>query len=116
MTVPVMTNSYAMQIAATMTPTQQGLFYGEYAHRAKDYNTALIWAILTGWIVGGHNFYLGRTLRGILHVALAFSTLTTVGILLTIYDIINLRKTVDLINMRIANEIATKVRAMVPSA
>jgi len=113
MTLPV-TNSYAMQIAATMAPSQQGLFYGEYAHQAKDYNTALIWAILTGWLIGGHNFYLGRTWRGILHVALAVASFTLVGFILTIYDIIHLRKTVDHINIRIANEIATKVRAMVP--
>ncbi|MBA3823762.1 MAG: TM2 domain-containing protein [Ktedonobacterales bacterium] len=114
MTLPV-TNTYAMQIAATMTPTQQGIFYGEYTHRAKNYNTALIWAILTGWPIGGHNFYLGRIGRGILHIVLAIASVSIVGLLLTIYDIINLHKTVDQINMGIANEIAARVRAMVPS-
>ncbi len=114
MTLPVSTDTYAMQIAATMTPSQQGIFYGEYSHRAKNYNTALIWAILTGWPVGGHNFYLGRIARGILHLVLAIVSLSAIGLFLTIYDIINLRRTVEQINMRIANEIATKVRAMVP--
>ena len=82
MTLPA-TNTYAMQIAATMTPAQQGLFYGEYTHRAKDYHTALIWAIVTGWPLGGHNFYLGRTMRGILHIALAVLSVSIIGFFLT---------------------------------
>jgi TM2 domain-containing membrane protein YozV len=114
MSVPITPESYAMQIAMTMTPAQQNIFYGEYNQRAKNYNAALIWAITTGWWAGGHQFYLGRPWRGVIHIVLALLSVTIVPVFLTLYDIFNLHKTVDQINMNIANEVATKVRAMVP--
>ncbi len=105
-------NSVTLQVAAGLSPLQQDLFYREYNQHAKNYTLALLLAIFFGWSVGAHNFYLGRYGRGILHIVLALLTLTVIPLILTIIDIINLRKTVDTINSGIANEIAAKLRAM----
>jgi TM2 domain-containing membrane protein YozV len=105
-------DTYAMEVAASLPQAQQNLFYGEYNRQAKSYNTALLLAIFTGWWLGGHNFYLGRTWRGVLHIILALLSLTLIPLILTIIDIVNLHKTVDRINERAADEVAAKIRAM----
>lgn len=102
-------DTYAMQVAASLPQAQQNLFYGEYNRQAKSYNTALLLAIFTGWWLGGHKFYLGKPLQGLLHFLFAP---TIIPLILTIIDIVNLHKTVDSINKHAADEVAAKIRAM----
>ena len=98
-----------MYIASTLSPNQQALFYGEYNRRARDYNTALALAILTGWWAGGHKFYLGKPIQGVLYILFAAST---IPFFLTIFDIIHMRRTVDDINQEIAQHVAAHIRSM----
>ena len=103
----VPTNTYAMQIAASLTPTQREIFYAEYHRRAKDYTIALILAIFLGWNFGIHKFYLGKPLQGILHILFA---VTGIPFILTIIDIFTMHRQVDKENMHIADETAISVR------
>lgn len=98
-----------MQLASTLTPNQQAIFYGEYNHRARDYNTALLLAITTGWWAGGHKFYLGKPIQGILHILFFY---TAIPFILTVIDIFNMRRTVNQINDQIAQEVLAKVRML----
>jgi TM2 domain-containing membrane protein YozV len=101
---------YPMQVAASLTPNQRDIFYAEYGRRCKDYHTALFLAIITGWWIGGHKFYLGKPLQGILYLLFA---LTAVSLILTILDVLKLHKTVDAMNRRLADEIVSNVREYV---
>lgn len=107
------TNTHAIQVAASLTPTQREIFYGEYNRKAKDYSIALALAIILGWNLGAHKFYLGKPLQGLLHIVFVW---TSIPLILTIVDIFRMHSTVDAINARIAEEIATSVRAHVPEA
>ena len=102
-------DDYSMQLAASLTPAQQQIFYAEYHHRAKEYSTALVLAILLG-LLGVHKFYLGRTGQGILHLALSLFSAFTLGIVLVIVDIFRLRGTVYRVNREIADKIAASVQ------
>jgi TM2 domain-containing membrane protein YozV len=95
------------QSVATLTVAQQGHFYGEYNHRAKNYNTAMLWAVLTGWWLGGHKFYLGQPIQGILHFLFAA---TGIPLILTIIDCFTMQRLVDRANERIAREALAKAR------
>ncbi len=105
----MISDDYSMRVAASLTPAQQQIFYAEYQHRAKDYNTALVLAIFLG-LLGVHKFYLGRTGQGILHILISAVSLLTFGIILVIVDIIRLRGTVNRVNREIADAIAHSVQ------
>ena len=106
----MLSDTYVIPLVSTMTPNQRDVFYAEYNRRSKDYNIALVLAIVGGWAFGLHKFYLGKPLQGLLHFLFSF---TLIPLILTIIDIFNLHATVDRINREIADNIATKVRSSV---
>jgi TM2 domain-containing membrane protein YozV len=113
---PKTASKHVAAMAATLTPAQQQLFYFEYSQHEKKYNTALAWAIATGWWCGGHKFYLGQWVQGIIHIVLALSVvLWVIPIILTIVDIVNLHKTIDQMNDTLADEICQRIRLIAPS-
>jgi TM2 domain-containing membrane protein YozV len=103
-------DAYVIQLTSAMTAKQRDVFYGIYRHRVKDYNFALLLAILTGWWIGGHRFYLNQPITGIIHILLAA---TTIPIFLTIIDIFRLHTIVNRVNCKIADDVAEQVRTMI---
>lgn len=106
-------DAYVIQLTSVMTPKQRDVFYGLYHGKVKDYNFALLLALLTGWWAGGHKFYLNRPMQGLLHIFLALISITIIPICLTIIDIVRLRTIVNRVNCQIADEVAGQVRAMI---
>ncbi len=106
-------DAYVIQLTSAMTPRQRDVFYGLYHGKVKDYNFALLLAILTGWWAGGHKFYLNRPLQGVLHIFLAVASITIIPIILTVIDIARLHTTVNRVNCQIADDIAAQVRSMI---
>ncbi len=106
----MLSDDFVIPLVSSMTPTQRDVFYAEYNRRSKDYNIALLLAIVGGWTIGLHKFYLGKPLQGLLHILFFY---TLIPLILTIIDIINLRGTVEKINRQIATKVATTVRSTV---
>lgn len=104
------TNTHAIQIAAALTQTQREIFYAEFNRKAKDYHIALALAIILGWNLGAHKFYLGKPLQGLLHIVFVW---TGIPVILTIIDIFRMHGTVDMLNAHIADEISASVRVHV---
>ena len=106
---------FAQQLAVGMTLPQQTMYFAEYGAHAKRYNVAFWLAIFTG-IFGGHKFYLGKTGQAILHLALTLFSLLTLGIILLIVDIVQLRQTVEKVNHQLALTYAAKAKHRLPEA
>jgi|GEM_PF-6411919 len=107
-----MSDLYTIQLAATLSPTQREIFQAEYNRRSKDYSIAMALAIVTGWWIGGHKFYLNKPIQGALHF---FFSWTGVPLVFTIIDVFTMRGTIERYNNQVADEIAIAVRTHVAS-
>ena len=90
-----------------MSDDQASLFAASYRAQRKDPNTILLLAVLGFVVVAGvHRFFIG-------HIGMGLLYLFTAGLCLigTIIDVINHKKLATEYNLKVATEIATRVRA-----
>ena len=94
-------------LARGMSDDQASLFAASYRAQRKDSNTILLLTILGFIIVAGvQRFYVGQIGMGLLY--LFTGGLCLIG---TIIDVINHKKLATEYNLKVATEIATRVRA-----
>ncbi len=94
------------ELAKGMDDDQVSTFAASYRAQRKDPNTVLLLTILGFIVVAGvHRFYLNQIAMGLLF-------LFTAGLCLigTIIDVINHKRLATEYNLKVANEIAMRVR------
>ncbi len=102
--------SFVQNLIKDMNETQAQLFASAYNARRRDPMLILLTALLGFVIIAGvHRFILGQIGMGILY-------LFTAGLCLigTIVDLINYKRLAFEYNSRVAQEVATSVRASTP--
>lgn len=88
-----------------MSQEQRMYFLNEMNARRKSVGTFAILALLLGGL-GIHLFYVGKTVRGLLHLLFCW---TFIPAIVALVDAIRSKDIVDRINQGIATEIAAKL-------
>lgn len=96
------------ELVNTLPQNKQAAFMIEYNSRRKDSTTAVLLAIFLG-AFGAHKFYLGDSTIGVLYLLFCW---TYIPGILGIIDAFSIGKKVELMNARVANEVAILLGAM----